>query len=411
MISVEEAQEKILSQITPLEEEIIELAHASGRVLARQVFSRIALPQFDNSSMDGFAVRSNDVSGASTDNPIELAVIGDVPAGQVFEGRLGARQAVRIATGAPIPDGSDAVIPVEQTDFNYRDAGAPAPSAVKVYQGASRGDNIRPRGQDITEGELALEPGIRIRPQEAGFLAMLGIARIPVHRKPRVALFSTGDELIAIDSPISPGKIYESNSFMLAALIEKYHAEVIHLGIIQDQEFAVRDCLFRAVQVKADLIVSSAGVSVGPLDFVRSVMEKDGTLEFWRVNMRPGKPIAFGSFQGVPFISLPGNPVSAYVGAEIFLRPILLKMGGRNSWRKPAVHATIGETIDSDGRASYLRALIRNESGEWKATLTGHQGSGNLRSLVRANALLFVPSGVKSLPIGAVTLAYLLDDD
>jgi molybdopterin molybdotransferase len=314
-------------------------------------------------------------------------------------------------TGAPIPDGAEAVIPVEYTDFSDQTTGTPVPSRVKIYHSVSIGENIRPSGQDMAQGELALEPGIRLRPQEIGFLAMLGIARVPVYRRARVALFSTGDELIPIGSPVRAGKIYESNSYMLAALIEKYQAEVIPLGIIADQENAVRECLFRAVQNKADLIVSSAGVSVGALDFVRSVMEKDGKLEFWRVNMRPGKPVAYGEFQGIPFIGLPGNPVSAYVGAEIFMRPILLKMGGRTSWQKPSLVVRVDDLIESDGRSSYLRARIRNENGEWIATLTGHQGSGNLRSLVQANALLFVPSGVKSLPIGSQTLAYLLDDE
>jgi molybdopterin molybdotransferase len=411
LISVEEAQEQILSHISPLDEEIVDLAHASGRVLAQRLYSRVTLPQFDNSSMDGFAVRCEDTIEASPTHPIELIVVGDAPAGRLFGGKLAANQAVRIMTGAPIPDGADSVIPVENTDFSDRTTGTPIPASVKLYQSVSIGENIRPGGQDMAQGELALEPGIRLRPQEIGFLAMLGIARVPVYRRARVALFSTGDELIPIDSPVHAGKIFESNSYMLSALIEKYQAEVIPLGIIADQESAVRECLFRAVQNKVDLIVSSAGVSVGALDFVRSVMEKDGKLEFWRVNMRPGKPVAFGNFQGIPFIGLPGNPVSAYVGAEIFIRPILLKMGGRTSWQKPSLAVRVDDLIESDGRASYLRARIRNENGEWIATLTGHQGSGNLRSLVQANALLFVPSGVKSLPIGSQTLAYILDDE
>lgn len=410
MISVEEAQEKILTGISPLAEEIIELAHARGRVLAQQIVCRIALPPFDNSSMDGFAVRSEDVIPSSPDLPVELTVIGDIPAGRVFRDKLAAKQAARIMTGAPVPEGADAIVPVEQTDFNDRVPGTPLPSTVKIYQGVSRGENIRPKGQDIANGEIVLKPGTRIRAQEAGLLAMLGIARVSVYRKPRVALFSTGDELMPLDSPRVDGKIYESNSYMLAALIEKYQGEVLSLGIIRDQEVAVRSCLDRAVQKKADLIVSSAGVSVGSLDFVRSVMEKDGNLEFWRVNMRPGKPVAFGSFQGVPFIGLPGNPVSAYVGAEVFLRPILQKMGGRSTWQMPSVIVKVDNAVESDGRASYLRARIHKEKDEWRATLTGHQGSGNLISLVQANALLFVPSGVKSLPIGAETLAYLLDE-
>ena len=411
MITVEVAQERILSQISSLGIEIVDLAHASGRVLAQALHSKVALPQFDNSSMDGFAVRCEDVSRANPDNPVELTVIGDAPAGQVFAGNVEALRAVRIMTGAPVPSGADAIVPVEDTDFHDRAPGTPAPLKVRVYHSANLHQNIRSRGQDLQEGELVLEPGKQLRSQEVGFLASLGIASVSVYRQPRVALFSTGDELISIGTPPSAGKIYESNSHMLASLVEKYQGEAIFLGIIPDQEIAVRECLLRAVQSKADLIISSAGVSVGALDFVRSVMEKDGRLEFWRVNMRPGKPIAYGEYHGIPFVGLPGNPVSAFVGAEIFVRPLLLKMGGRTSWNKPYRIVKLLDAIESDGRESYLRAFIRNEDGVWVASLTGHQGSGNLRSLVQANALLLVPSGVKSLPIGSDTKAYLLDDE
>jgi molybdopterin molybdotransferase len=410
VISVEEAQERMLAQVSPLEAETVELSHACGRVLAQAQFSRVALPQFDNSSMDGFAVRYEDVAGANPNNPIELTVVGDAPAGQVFAGGLEARQAVRIMTGAPLPEGADAVIPVEHTDFDGRTSGIPSPAFVKVYQAERRFQYIRPRGQDVQEGELALDAGKPLRPQEVGFLASMGIARVPVSRRPRVALFSTGDELVPVSAPLSAGKIYESNSYVLAALIEKYRGDVLFLGIIPDQEMAVRECLLQAVSRKADLIISSAGVSVGAMDFVRSVMEAEGKLEFWRVNMRPGKPVAFGEFQGIPFIGLPGNPVSAYVGAELFVRPVLCKMTGLSSWMRPYLTVKVLEEIESDGRESYFRAWIENKAGVWVASLRGHQGSGNLRSLVQANALLLVPSGVKSLPIGSEARAYVMED-
>jgi molybdopterin molybdotransferase len=410
VITVDEAQERILSRISPLEVEIVDLAHASGRVLAQAQYSRVALPQFDNSSMDGFAVRYEDVAGAKPDNPIELTVVGDTPAGTVFAGRVEAQQAVRIMTGAPLPEGADAVIPVEHTDFDGRTSGTPSPSSVKVYHAALLHQFIRPRGQDVQEGELALDAGKLLRPQEVGFLASLGIASVPVNRQPRVALFSTGDELIPVGAPAGAGKIYESNSYMLAALIEKYRGEVLFLGIIPDREIAVRECLLRAVRHKADLIISSAGVSVGAMDFVRSVLEAEGKLEFWRVNIRPGKPVAFGEFQGIPFIGLPGNPVSAYVAAELFVRPVLSKMAGLSSWRRPYLTVKVLDAIESDGRESYLRAWVEEKDSVWVASLTGHQGSGNLRSLVQANALLLVPSGVKSLPIGSEARAYLMDE-
>ena len=411
MISVEEAQDRVLSRISPLGEELIDLVHASGRVLAQSLHSQLAIPQFDNSSMDGFAVRHTDVAAATPENPIELTVIGDVPAGRIFAGKVEALQAVRIMTGAPVPAGADAIVPVEDTNFHDRNPGTSSPVSVMVYRTAEQYQYIRSRGQDLQAGDLVLEVGKRLRPQEVGFLASIGTSRIPVYRRPRVALFSTGDELVPADAPISAGKIFKSNSYMLAALIEKYQGDVVSLGIIPDQENAVRECFLQAVRKKADLIVSSAGVSVGAFDYVRSVLEKDGKLEFWRVNMRPGKPIAFGEYQGIPFIGLPGNPVSAFVGAELFMRPLLIKMGGQSSWSKPYVTVVVLEPIESDGRESYLRAFIRNEHGGWVASLTGHQGSGNLRSLVQANALLLVPSGVKSLPTGSEARAYLLDDD
>jgi molybdopterin molybdotransferase len=411
LISVEEALDRILSRISPLGEELIDLAHASGRVLARSLHSQLALPQFDNSSMDGFAVRHIDVSGATPEKPVVLTVIGDAPAGRIFAGKVETLQAVRIMTGAPVPAGADAVVPIEDTDYDGRTPGTSSPVNVKVYRTAEQYQYIRSRGQDLQQGELVLEAGKRLRSQEVGFLASVGTARILVYRMPRVALFSTGDELVPVDAQISAGKIFESNSYMLASLVEKYQGEVIPLGIVPDQENDVRECLMQAVRKKADLIVSSAGVSVGAFDYVRSALEKDGKLEFWRVNMRPGKPIAFGEYQGIPFIGLPGNPVSAFVGAELFMRPLLIKMGGRSSWSKPFVTVKVLEAIESDGRESYLRAFIRNEHGGWVASLTGHQGSGNLRSLVQANALLLVPSGVKSLPIGSEARAYILDDE
>jgi molybdopterin molybdotransferase len=225
-----------------------------------------------------------------------------------------------------------------------------------------------------------------------------------------VALFSSGDELVAVGNPLMPGKIYDANTPMLISLAEKYSAEVIHLGVAPDRAEEIRKILDLAVREEADLILSSAGVSVGSFDYIRSVLQADGEISFWRVNMRPGKPLTYGRYKGIPFIGLPGNPVSAFMGFEIFVRPVLMKLHGYRAWQRPMIQVEIEEAIESDGRESYLRAIVHNEQGKWLGKLTGHQGSGNLRSLVQANALLLIPSEVKSLPVGAQINGWLLEE-
>jgi molybdopterin molybdotransferase len=222
-------------------------------------------------------------------------------------------------------------------------------------------------------------------------------------------VFSTGDELLPVGLPLGPGKIYDSNTHTLVSLVEQYGGQPANLGIVRDREEAVRESLERAARERVDLIVSSAGVSVGAFDFVRTVVESEGRLNFWKVNMRPGKPLVFGDYRGIPFFGLPGNPVSAFVGFEVFVRPALMKMSGLVDWSRPAQPVELEEAVESDGRESYLRGVVALRDGRWLAHLTGHQGSGNLRSLVQANALLLIPSGVKSLPAGARVNAWLLD--
>jgi molybdopterin molybdotransferase len=237
---------------------------------------------------------------------------------------------------------------------------------------------------------------------------MLGFADVPVFRKPRLALFSSGDELLPPEAPLEEGKIRDSNSFTLAALIEDAGAEVIRLGVARDNHDSVNALLERAVELNVDMIISSAGVSVGAFDFVKQVIESNGSMHFWRVNMRPGKPVAFGDYKKIPFIGLPGNPVSAFVGFEVFVRPALGRLRGGSGGTRPAVRVRCAEQIDSDGRESYLRAQVRDENGSFVARLTGHQGSGNLHSLVQANALLIIPAGVKCVPAGQEVDAWLI---
>jgi molybdopterin molybdotransferase len=411
LLSVSEAQQKLLAAFSPLKVENVDLTQAGGRVLAQPVTSELDLPPFDNSSMDGFAVRAADVSAATTGEGVRLSVIADIPAGKVVDITVSTGEAARIMTGAPLPAGADAVAPVEITDFQARQPGTPAPRYVHVNQPVSSGENIRPKGQDVRKGDHVLAAGIRLRPQDIGFRAMLGVTRVPVHHVPRVAVFSTGDELVPIGEPLSPGKIHDANTYALVALIKQYGSEPISLGIIPDELAAVQACLDQAVALQVDLILSSAGVSVGAFDFVRHVVEQRGKLEFWRVNMRPGKPLTFGHYQGIPYVGLPGNPVSAFIGFEVFVRLALHKLSGVSSRIRPTQKVILLEAIESDGRESFLRAIVNFNGEEWQARLTGHQGSGNLHSLVQANALLLLPSGVKSLPIGAEVHAWLFDNE
>ena len=407
MYSVTEARERILSHFQSTPQESIPLIECANRVLAADISAAHDLPPFDNSSMDGFAIRSADSTNAAAQG-VTLKVVADIPAGSVPTVPLAAGEAARIMTGAQLPKGADAVIPVEDTDFHVRDAGTVAPQTVSFSRIVKAGENVRTRGMDLLAGDVVLQKGRRLKPQDLGLLAMLGFAKVAVHKKPRVALLSSGDELLEVDAPLTEGKIHDSNSYALAAAIQNAGVEVIRLGVAKDTRESVEGLLKKAIAENVDLIVSSAGVSVGAFDFVKEVIESNGRLDFWRVNMRPGKPLAFGEYGGRPFIGLPGNPVSAFVGFEVFVRPVLEKLGGQLDGGRLTVRARCEEVIESDGRESYLRARIRTENGIHTAVLTGHQGSGNLLSLVQADALLIIPAGVKCVPVGQEVEAIIL---
>jgi molybdopterin molybdotransferase len=408
LLSVDEARQRILSHFEPVTTEPLPLAACSYRVLAQDIIASSDLPPFDNSSMDGFAVRAVDVVDASDSSPRSLRVVADIPAGSHPTISLAAGEAARIMTGAPIPAGADAVVPVEDKDFDHRDAGTPAPGKVQIFKPTKVGANRRPRGMDLHAGEVVLHTGRLLKPQDLGLLAMLGVATVLVYRKPRVALFSSGDELLDVDAPLQQGKIRDSNSYTLAALVQEAGADAISLGVAKDNQDSVTRLLERAVELNVDLILSSAGVSVGAFDFVKQVIESYGKMDFWRVNMRPGKPVAFGEYKQIPFIGLPGNPVSAFVGFEVFVRGAIGRLAGLNEVHRRTVRVTCEAQIDSDGRESYLRAHVYEAEGHLSARLTGHQGSGNLHSLVQANALLIIPAGVKCVPAGQELQAWLI---
>jgi molybdopterin molybdotransferase len=405
MLSVTEAREKILDAIQPVEMTIVPLAKSAGRVLADRITAEIDLPTFNNSAVDGFAIRSVDLIPPQ---PYILRVIADIPAGTSPEITLRRGEAARIMTGAALPVGADSVVMVEDTDFDYQKPGTPLPSRVTLHNPVQAGANIRFYGSDITIGQEILPKGHAIRPQDIGMLALLGVSQVSVHRRPRVAIFSSGDELLPVEAPLLPGKVRESNSYSLSALAEQLGAEVIPLGVAADRLDAVQSMLEKAVDQQADVIISSAGVSVGAYDFVKEAVESGGSLGFWKVNMRPGKPLAFGNFKGITFFGLPGNPVSAFVGFMVFVAPALKKLAGATPSPAPTRRVILGDAIESDGRESYLRAIVTHENGQDIAHLTGHQGSGNLFSLVQANALLIIPSGVKSVPLNKEIDAWII---
>jgi len=406
LLNVDEAIAKILENISPLPDETIPLMETLSRTLAADVVAEINLPPFANSSMDGYAVQSEDVQTATTEHPVSLDVVMDIPAGFAPQKRLQSGQAARIMTGAPLPDGADAVIPVEDTDSPWdRSQAGDLPEHVGIKRSVKAGDYVRPIGEDIQAGTTVLKKGTPIRAAEMGILAALGYANVKVFRKPRVAILSTGDELVRVDEPLTPGKIRDVNTYTLTGLLRSLNANVLHFPIAKDTYDAVRKVFDDAIAQQPDMIISSAGVSVGAADFVKEVLEELGSVNFWRINLRPGKPLAFGQLQGVPFFGLPGNPVSVMVTFEVLVRPAIMKMSGREV-KAQTVETVVDENLTSDGRRSYLRVNLEERNGVLYATTTGTQSSGALMSMVLADGLLIVPEGVKDVPAGTKLAVY-----
>lgn len=409
-LTVVDALGMVLDGVGVLGTERVGLLDSLGRVLAGAVVARDSLPPFANSAMDGYAVRAVDVVGADGGTPAGLMVIDDIAAGTPSVKVLSAGTAARIMTGAPLPAGADAVIPVEDTNEPWRAAERPLPESVLIYRSVKSGDYVRYPGEDIEAGTVVLSAGHVLRPQEIGVLASLGVSEVAVVRVPRVGILATGDELIGVDERLRPGKIRNSNGYAQTAQVLALGAVPVPLGVARDTEGDVRAKLQMGLDVGVDLFVSSAGVSVGAYDVVKAVLEQAGNVGFWRVRMRPGKPLAFGTYGHVPFLGLPGNPVSAMVSFERFVRPAILKMAGHLRWERPQVQVVMQDGFGSDGRESYVRAVITREgTGSYLATTTGSQGSHIMTSLVKANGLVVVPEGVKSVPAGAVLWAFMID--
>lgn len=399
LLNLDVAIARILERFECLPPETLPLPETLNRVLAEDLISDIQLPPFDNSAMDGFAIQAADSHNASNETPVTLKLVMDIPAGVFPQQKLEAGQAARIMTGAPIPDGADAIIPVEDTDVDFSDLDKPMPETVALHKQVEKGAEIRFAGENIDVGQTILSSGTVIRPAEIGMLASLGHSNVAVVRKPKIVIVGTGDELVGIDEDLAPGKIRDSNSYTLSALARQDGAEAIRLPIAPDNPDAIRKLFQNALAQNPDLIISSAGVSVGAADYVRSIIEELGEIGFWRINIRPGKPLAFGRIADVPFFGLPGNPVSAMVTYDVLVRPALLKMGGRQD-NSQYIEAITGEVMRSDGRRTFARVQIERENGQFVAYATGTQSSGALVSMVKADGLLIIPENNRLIETG-----------
>jgi molybdopterin molybdotransferase len=377
MLSVEEALEQILSRVRPLPGERVDVLASLGRVLAEPVRSTRVIPPWANSSMDGYAVRATDTRPGAT-----LQVVGRVVAGALPDRTLGPGEAMRIFTGAPLPEGADAVVPQEDVDA--------AESRITLRAPSERGAFVRPAGEDVRAGDLVLESGTPLGPAEIGLLATLGRSQVEVSRRPRVAILSTGSELADLGTEPGPAQIPNANTYSLMAQVMEAGGVAMNLGVAPDRLDTIGERIRRGRE--ADVLVSSAGVSVGDLDLVREALVDAGAeLHLWKVNMRPGKPITFGSLGERPVFGLPGNPVSAMVTFELFVRPALLAMQGRRGTSRPRIRAVAAERIVNRGsRRGYLRVSLDARDGRFLARLTGDQGSGILRSMVAADGLAVV---------------------
>jgi len=404
---------EILSRVQALEPERVPILEAQGRVLAEEIVSEIDIPPFDNSAMDGYAVQSADVATARPGSPVRLTVVGSVAAGYVAGARVEPGTAIRIMTGAPLPEGSDAVVPYEDTSDFDRPKGerlALPANEIEVRQAAEAGANVRPHGEDIRRGELVMAPGRVIRPQEIGVLASLGHETVLVHRRPRVAVLATGDELLEVHEPLRPGKIRNSNEYTNAALVARTGGLPLRLGIARDTAADLTAKIRSGLEQGADLFLTSGGVSVGDYDVVKDVLGTEGEMQFWQVRMKPGKPLAFGLLAGgVPLIGLPGNPVSVMVSFEQFARPAILKMLGHTDLTKPTVQAIVDEPLRNSGRRGFVRVIVTRQGDDYHARTTGEQGSGVLTSMAKANGLAVVPEGVRRVEAGTRITVQMLD--
>jgi molybdopterin molybdotransferase len=407
VLPVAEASARILSGIEPLGTERVALLDALGRVLASPVASPVTIPAWDNSAMDGYAVRADEVAGASESNPVTLDVLETVAAGAFPTRALSAGTATRIMTGAPVPAGADSVVRVEDTDGGS--------DRVTITSSRDAHRNVRRRGEDIASGATVLDAGTPIGPAQMGLLASVGAASVDVHRRPRVAFLATGDEVVDLDrfeEVLDGRKIVTSNSYTLHAMIRASGGDPLNLGIARDDPAELRARIESAVG--CDLLITSAGISAGEYDYIRTVLAELGVkLEVWKVRMRPGAPLGFGRLGAMPWIGLPGNPVSTMVTFELFVRPMLRRMLGHSRVFRKAVPVRLAEEVKTGVPLThFLRAVVSVDGdGVLAARLTGPQGSGILTSMALANALLVVPHDRQHVEAGETLSAIPLGED
>ncbi|MFH1563360.1 MAG: gephyrin-like molybdotransferase Glp [Nitrospirota bacterium] len=414
MISFEDAKQKILDGIVPVKEtEEIKVISSLNRILSTDVIASFDVPPCNNSAMDGYAVQYEDISEIEE---VRLQVIGELPAGKSFDKELKTGEALRIMTGAPMPKGADTVVMQEVTlqdgdwvsispqatkfDANIRfQDGCPPLAGVRGW--IKKGANVRLQGESIKKGELILQTGTRIRPQEMGLLASMGYGTVNVYRQLNVAIISTGDELISIGEKRTPEKIYDSNRYSLTGLLTSLGVEIIDLGIVKDDREMLKT-KFREASERADVVITSGGISVGKYDLVREVVDSLGNVEFWQVNIKPGKPLSFGKIGRCYFFGLPGNPVSVIVSFIKFVRCALLKMAGCKEYDKTVLFKakTNFQMTKKQGRLEWLRGILSYGEDGWIVTTTGAQGSGILNSMISANCLIQILPDQKEITKG-----------